>query len=29
LEDNFDVSHYLGVFIEEAKEHIEGLEENW
>jgi len=28
LEDNFDVSHYLGVFIEEAKEHIEGLEEN-
>lgn len=26
--DTFDVSHYLGVFIEEAKEHIESLEEN-
>jgi len=28
LGDTFDVSHYLGVFIEEAKEHIESLEEN-
>ena len=26
--DTFDVSHYLGVFLEEAKEHIESLEEN-
>jgi len=28
LGDTFDVSHYLGVFIEEVKEHIESLEEN-
>jgi len=28
LGDTFDVSHYLGVFLEEAKEHIESLEEN-